>query len=40
MDLAVQSGCSVDVEARQVTVRAGGDVDTCGRYVRLDLEHV
>jgi hypothetical protein len=40
MELAVQPGCSVDVEARQVTVRADGDGDTRGRYVRLDLERV
>lgn len=34
----VQPGCSVDVEARQVTVRAAGDADARGRYVRLGLE--
>lgn len=40
LEVCVRAGCSVDVEARQVTVRADGHDDARGRYVRLDPEHV
>jgi hypothetical protein len=36
--VSVAAGCSVDVEARHITIAAAGDIDTLGRYVRLDPE--
>lgn len=38
MEVRVRPGCSVDLEARQITIRADGGDPALGRYVRLAME--